>query len=412
MRSPNRLRVAVLVSGVPHPSHGASVVLFYHYILGLCDAGFDVLCVTIVRPGHRDENAIKTFKESLSGYGGFRTETAELPRILEPRRLQIIDRRSEGRSLQDRLRAYEPDAIICFEMECAALAKDLPAAYKIVWLGDLAFDTYWYNFVYGVKESPLTVRSLPYAVVQRWRWRRIYEQILVGFSGVVVSSKSSEAKLRALGVRSRYAPYPWPTLQHDCVEEAAKPAKPTFLFFGTLVGLGSRSSFHFLLDRLYPLLARRWGPSGFEILIAGRERLPDWVARRLQKLPELRFLGFVDDLQSIVTGCHAVIAPLDVPVGNRSRILTAMALKALVVAHENAALGNPDLVHERNCLLATSAEDFSACMARAVDEPDFVRSVAHSGYETYVNLFSPKAAAQLLALMVKERFGSEYDVCP
>ena len=403
------LRVAVLVNGVPHPTRGASVVLFFHYIQAICAAGFDVLCISILRPLHNEWSAVDALKDNLSGYSSTRVEVFELPRILEARRFKIIDRRDQGEVLRRRVREFEPDAVICFDLECAALAKDISAPNKMVWLGDLAFDSYWYNFLYGLKESPLTLRSLPYAIAQRHGWKRVYRETLAGFSEIIVSSKSSETKLEDLGIRSRYAPYPWPTPVASEDADAPPPPleKPTFIFFGTLVGLGSRSSFHFMFDRLYPLLTRRWGRGGFEILIAGREKLPEWVARRLQTLPEFRYLGFVEDLEALVRSGHALIAPLDVPVGNRSRILTGMALKALVIAHENAALGNPDLVYGKNCLLARSAEEFAACMARSVDEPKFAKLAALAGYRTYVDLFSPGAAAPLFASMVKDKFGED-----
>lgn len=397
-------RVAVLVNGVPHPKHGASIVLFYHYIEALCAAGFDILCVTIFRPGQRDEPALKAFADSLSMHRCFQVYAIELPRILEGYRLRIIDRRGHGEELRRRVSEHQPDALVCFDIECAALASDIAAPYKVAWLGDLAFETHWYNFKYGVMESPATIRSLPYHLAQRSGWKRVYRQTLAAFSDVVVSSKSSEARLHELGIDSRYAPYPWPVTDGQ-VHEVAKPQKPRFVFFGTLVGLGSRSSFHFMFDRLYPILVQNWGRLGFEILIAGREQLPNWVAKRLQSLPEFKFLGFVDDIGSLIRGSHAVITPLDVPVGNRSRILTAMAQKVLVISHENASLGNPDLVHERNCLLARSAEQFALCMKRAVEEPDRARSMALAGYETYIERFSPEVAAPLFASKVKEKFG-------
>ena len=173
---------------------------------------------------------------------------------------------------------------------------------------------------------------------------------------------------------------------------AGLPDTPTFLFLGTLQALGSRSAFHFILHELYPELVRRWGSGGFRIVIAGRGELPAWASTMLATTPELEHVGFVEDLAGLLGSVHAAIAPISVPVGNRSRILTALAAGTVVVAHENAALGNPDLVDGVTCFLAADAASFAERMARTVDDPDAAREVAARGEELYRSRFRPDAA--------------------
>ena len=108
--------------------------------------------------------------------------------------------------------------------------------------------------------------------------------------------------------------------------------------------------------------------------------------------PELEHVGFVDDLAGLLGSVHAAIAPISVPVGNRSRILTALATGTVVVAHENAALGNPDLVDGVTCYLAGDPASFAERMARTVDEPGEARGVAARGQELYRSRFRPDVA--------------------
>ena len=82
------------------------------------------------------------------------------------------------------------------------------------------------------------------------------------------------------------------------------------------------------------------------------------VANLIADNPEFQWLGFVPDIDSVITACHAVLFPIDVAVGNRSRILTALCKGALVIAHRNVALGNPALVDGRTCALAATPEEF------------------------------------------------------
>ena len=70
-----------------------------------------------------------------------------------------------------------------------------------------------------------------------------------------------------------------------------------------------------------------------------------------------------------------MLAPIAVPVGNRSRILTTMSMGALVIAHANTVLGNPDLVSGKNCLLARSPEDFAKHMTATFKESELGKSI-------------------------------------
>ena len=164
--------------------------------------------------------------------------------------------------------------------------------------------------------------------------------------------------------------------------------------FGTLSALGSKSAFDFLLTEVLPLLRTQWGEKGFKILIAGSRSMPTWAESQVKDCPEVKFLGFVDDLAALVGRCHAVLAPIAVPVGNRSRIVTAMSMRALVIAHSNTTLGNPELVSGENCYLAGSASEFAACMRKAIDHPDQASRLGLTARDTYLKSFEPGAATK------------------
>jgi len=90
--------------------------------------------------------------------------------------------------------------------------------------------------------------------------------------------------------------------------------------------------------------------------------------------------------------CHAVIAPIDVPVGNRSRILTAMSSGALLIAHKNASLGNPDLINNINCLLCNDEYEFVDAMIKSVTMPLEMEAISKNGIEMFNLHFSIKSA--------------------
>jgi hypothetical protein len=103
--------------------------------------------------------------------------------------------------------------------------------------------------------------------------------------------------------------------------------------------------------------------------------------------------------------CHAVIAPISVPVGNRSRILTAMAKGAVVVAHENAAMGNPDLIDGETCYLARSPAEFIERMKRSFLDERASQQIIDRARACYNTRFHPDIAAASLIARVKTPSG-------
>lgn len=390
-------RIVIISPGVPSAEEGASVVLFYHYIRAFKEAGFRILSLLAVEPGNYTDADITAFEADLGSPGQFQVKVNFAEQYFDWSMLDYRLIPDSIRDIQDAVQEFRPEAVVCMDVLCAAAAANLPVPVKLVWLGDLRFQSDWHHIWYGLREDLSTARSIPTLLRACLMWRRFYVRTLHHFQSIVVSSKSSETALEKLNLGSKYLPYPWPNSSSP-VDPGKRllPKRPTFYFFGSLTGLGSRSAFHFLIKKLYPRLLRIWGSKGFRILISGRGALPTWVERDIDRTSELVYLGFVDNLDSVIAQSHAVLAPLDVPVGNRSRILTAMAKKALVIAHENASLGNPALVDGETCLLARTADEFIACMQQAFEQPEKGYEICDRARACYETDFAPEAAGPKL----------------
>lgn len=397
LTSPAQRRVVICSSGVPHPVRGASVVLFFHYIRAVVADGWEVLHVIV--PGAGDNSAaVRSYVEDMSRYGNFSAVECAVDQMLAINRWSGEVRSAalpEG--VQRKITEFAPQVMFCLDVSSAALLRGVaPTAKRVVWLGDLTFDTVWYHNLYDARENPLAYLKLPLTMRRRAGWRRFYRETLAGSACVIASSISSVDKLQALGIRSEYLPYPWPVEERGPSQPVARPDKPSFFFFGTLSALGSRSAFRFLLDGLYPRLVQQWGRQGFVIYICGMREMPDWVAEAVRTRSELVFKGFVDDLDALGRSCHAMLAPIDVPVGNRSRIVTAMAYGWPFIAHRNTTFGNPDLVSGENCLLASDVDEFVAQMKTTVEQPDVALSLGRAAQACYERTFAPAVASSML----------------
>jgi len=232
--------------------------------------------------------------------------------------------------------------------------------------------------------------------LKKYFWKRLYHSVLRDADSILVALKSSE---RELGLPCTFLPYPWPSEKIPAVIPS-RSQTPTFVFLGNLSGLGSRSALHFLLDDIYPEMRKKWGEGKFSIVICGINKLPEWVEKRIAPMSEMTFIGFADDLASLLLSSHGPIVPIDVPVGNRTRIITCMSLGVPVVAHPNTALGNPSLVDGDTCYLAADAASFVEKMDRLfrrVPGTDDMIARAKSSYDAE---YDPvKATEELLTVM-------------
>jgi hypothetical protein len=389
----------VVSPGIPHARIGASLVLFYHYMKAIKEWGVRTRNHLLIQKENINEEHLLQYMQEFHDQSQFEVVPLNFDTpIIESNYLRIIINPENHASVTERINDYNPDVLICIDFTSAWLAAEANCRDKIVWLGDLNFQTIWYHEIYSLREQKNNVfkavkRLVRIARVCR-KWKSIYSHVLSKMNLIIVSSKSSENALRKLGIHSKYLPYPWPN-HSTHPGKGVLPEKPTFLFYGTLKALGSRSSFHFMLRELYPKLKSLWGRDGFKIRIAGRGGLYPWVEKELSDKSEFEYLGFVEELDSLMKSCHAILAPIDIPVGNRSRILTAMANRTLVIAHKNTSLTNPELSDGQTCLLAGNVEEFCDRMRYAYQQPDEIGQIVDRAHDMYMRLFHPDSAKKL-----------------
>ncbi|MCZ8121910.1 MAG: glycosyltransferase [Magnetospirillum sp.] len=374
-------------------------MLFWHYLNALRAAGHNILHLMLA-PASTD---LRDYVASMGRDPAIEVEAHETGPIFAEGLFghTLIARGLD--ELRARARRHNPDGVVAFDLNAAWALGRIDGAPRIVWLGDLNFESQKQHALYGMREDFRRAPHSALRLLMARAWRRVYRQVLAD-DGLVASSYSSVAALADLGLNAVYEPYPWPG--PDGVLEISPPRLPSFAFFGGLEGLGSRSALHFCFDKLLPALRAEWGIGGFRLLFAGSGVLPAWAQARIAHEPEIERLGFVDDLARMLAGCHGMLAPIDVPVGNRSRIVTAMAIGSPIVAHANAALGNPDLVDGKTCLLARDAAGFAARMRRLVEAPDEARRLAQAARRVYDAAFSPAVAGARFVAIVKDWISS------
>ena len=387
-RTTNARRMTVITPSVPHPLSGASSVLFYWYTYALKLAGYQILNILVIGDT-RDVAKVEEYKKTIGENESFKVEyiVSETPIVynkwIGPRAVEEKLVKQIAKLADD----FQTEVLTCFDLTSAWAASACKAPFRIVWLGDLNFQSFYYHAVYALQRGEYRLAATNF--IYSFPWRRRYAEALKGVSKIVVSSGSSVKALAKLGLSSVYLPYPWPSE----VAVGRKPKNtPTFAFFGNLGALGSLSSLGCLVNEIYPGLVKEFGKNKFVIKIFGSGEMPTFVQRAIHGADEIQSVGFVPNLKAELAACHAMIAPIEAPVGNRSRIVTAMAYQLPVVTHINAAEGNPDLKNDINCCLGANADAMVKSLSRLVSDRHYANEIAKNGSQLYLDKFHPARA--------------------
>jgi hypothetical protein len=394
----NGKRLVLIIPCLPHPTDGASVVLYYWYAYALRHAGYQIVNLLILN-NDKEVQGVTEYSQSIREADDFQIKfiICNNPVITTkwkgPQRVNDYLVQQVAKVIDD----HAPEVLVCFDFISAWATTQCKSKTRLTWLGDLNFQSYFYHGVYALERREF--RNAIVWFLRSYQWKKCYVAALRDQNKIIVSSGSSESHIKKLGLSARYLPYPWP------VEDALprSPGQiPTLAFFGTLGALGSLSSFRVLTNEIYPRLLDKYGKGNFIIRIFGRGELPETTAKIINTHKEFKVLGFVPDLRATLAECHAMIAPVEAPVGNRSRILTGLALNIPVIAHINTSLGNPDLKSGINCFLGNTAEEMSMHFFNLVDSLEYGNSIAEAGRKLYFEKFHPLIACKLLLREISE----------
>lgn len=169
--------------------------------------------------------------------------------------------------------------------------------------------------------------------------------VFASCDGVVVRT---EAMRQAITSDARWAHLPTWVARHQPVrtppdprrvqavlKEFPRSSSRLLVFAGDCHYPPNADAVEFILRELAPSLASRFPAAEFVIVGPGSEQ---W---RSSAGPNVRVLGLVDDLSSVLYAAHVGLAPLRVEGGVSSKVIDYMAHGLTVVATPQAAVGQP-----------------------------------------------------------------------
>ena len=281
--------------------------------------------------------------------------------LMLPGKLPIpvaTDRSAAGSKVVADALADRPDVVVVDFPHAAVLLPDHIAAPSVM---------FTHNIEAEIFERHAAVAKFPQRLIwqnQARKMRGFEGDTLRRFDRVVAVSARDGDGLRAqfglstidlidTGVDLDFYPYTPP------------PADPIIVFSGAMDGRANIDGIAFLMDEIWPLMAR--DRPNLRALIVGRNPLAAMVAEAAKRGLPWHFTGFVDDIRPHVqSGCVSII-PLRVGSGTRIKAFEAMALGRPVVSTTLGVEGL-DITPGEHFLAADSAADFAAAVLRLVDD--------------------------------------------
>jgi polysaccharide biosynthesis protein PslH len=180
----------------------------------------------------------------------------------------------------------------------------------------------------------------------------------------------------------------------DYFQPNAQPAaKPVLAFLGAMDWDANQDAVLWLIEAILPRVWEQVPETEFRVI--GRN-----PPARMQALsaaePRIRFTGTVPDVRPFMREATAMVLPLRIGGGTRIKIYEAMAMGVPVVSTAIGAEGL-DVQHDRNILLADTAEDFAKATLLALTNSPRAAEIARAAREHVAANYSWSRVAKIFS---------------
>lgn len=138
----------------------------------------------------------------------------------------------------------------------------------------------------------------------------------------------------------------------------------SLIFVGGLSWYPNASAIRFFLREVWPIISARVPVLKFRVI--GRHPPKD-ILNLTANDTRIEFLGFIDDIRTIVQQSTIYVCPIFDGGGTKLKMLDAMALGKAIVAHPIACEGL-NIRNEQHVLQASNAEEFSSQIYRLLND--------------------------------------------
>jgi glycosyltransferase involved in cell wall biosynthesis len=419
------MRVAVITNGyIPFPTGFGSAVHVSSLIQTLWERGHEVhICCYAFDSQHAKASlSSEAYQRSIGDWTdkGIRIHTINVhpakPVSVWKSRLNVLRKTVAPRvddffggvhyrdELSCLLTKLAPDALCPWMVDGVAatappLGRDVP---RMAFMTDLDYLTYQYRRRFRPAKSlsgrlyqrldSIAERKLPAMMIS----------LLKDCESVYDHAAHHCQWLRDRGVsQANYEPVP----VLDKVGANWKPERETLLsqnripkisLIGNVSGIATLPGITLTAREILPALERLYGTDGFELHVIGGGKLPEDLAAPLSR-PYVKRRGYVDDIRAEFQSSDIFLVPTPTDGGFRTRIAEAFSYGCCVVAHTANSVGMPELVHERNALLAGSGSGLAEAIVRCLRDPALRTRLGDMGRRTYEHVLDGRVVCNRMA---------------
>jgi glycosyltransferase involved in cell wall biosynthesis len=223
--------------------------------------------------------------------------------------------------------------------------------------------------------------------LRRWRLERREEILAYGRAAriLALTARDAESARELSGGRARVGVLPFGLAASSFVAAAgARPGREV-LFLGAMGAPFNRDALAHFVHDIHPTLTDIAGIR-FTIVGGALPRELEWFGRRT----DVEVTGHARDVRPFLERAACLVVPLRYGGGLRIRIIEAMAAGLPVIASP-AAIAGLDLQPDVHVLVAETAGEYRAHIARLVDDPGFALALAERARGRAWQVYGPEA---------------------
>ena len=153
------------------------------------------------------------------------------------------------------------------------------------------------------------------------------------------------------------------------------------LFFATLNYQPNYEAVDFIIDEIYPLL-KQTRTNDFCILICGKN-LPKEIAEKMQNNPQIKYLGFVEDIETYIDAANVMVNPILSGGGVKTKAIDTLGRGQVVISTKTGAEGINPTVCGKNLRIAADGnwQAFTQLLNQQLDQPE--NDLPKAFFDTY-----------------------------
>ena len=179
---------------------------------------------------------------------------------------------------------------------------------------------------------------------------------------------------------------PFPFFENTYLHKTITNDNPTVLFVGAMGYLPNYKGVKLFLDNVWKNVKLQVPTAVFKII--GKD-LPEDMQNYISNIPDVEYLGLVEDLFAEYAKCDAIVVPIYDGAGTNIKVLEGMTTGKPCVISEFASRGfEKILIDEENIMIAKSYDDYAEKIVKELIDKDHNQYIAKNAKEAINNNYS------------------------